>query len=104
MTWMLLLIRLSDFWLIASRPGAEMAKTDSPSTAALEGRAGRAVAFTAIERAQQDSPYPAGFALPAPFTFSTVRIPAMPSIPDRMTHSASVSSIGGAFIASGIQP
>ena len=39
-----------------------------------------------------------------PFTFSKVRAPAMPSMPVRMTHSASVSSMGGCASVPGIHP
>lgn len=36
--------------------------------------------------------------------FSVVRSPASPSKPDKMTHKASVSSIGGGLNADGIHP
>lgn len=40
----------------------------------------------------------------APRTFSNVRAPAMPSMPVKMTHSASVSSMGGAWSVAAIHP
>lgn len=39
-----------------------------------------------------------------PLTFSTLRNPAMPSMPDSTTHSASVSSMGGDCRPAGTTP